>query len=57
MLIHLVTGHYVKRIGSHKNAKLFKAKDEKKDQSYFLFATLKDQFDYVRFPLGGLFKI
>ena len=52
----LVTGHYVRREGDLSNAKLFKAKDEKKDQSYFLFATLKDQLNYVRFPLGNLLK-
>ena len=52
----LVTGHYVKRVGDLLNAKLFKAKDEKKDQSYFLFATLKDQLNYVRFPLGNFLK-
>jgi len=52
----LVTGHYVRRIGSESNAKLFKAKDEKKDQSYFLFATLKDQLNFVRFPLGDYLK-
>ena len=52
----LVTGHYVRRSNDILNAKLFKAKDESKDQSYFLFATLKDQLDYVRFPLGNFFK-
>ena len=52
----LVTGHYVRRVGDLSNAKLFKAKDEKKDQSYFLFATLKDQLNYVRFPLGDFLK-
>ena len=52
----LVTGHYVRRLGQQKNAKLFKAKDKSKDQSYFLFATLKDQLDFVRFPLGGYLK-
>ena len=52
----LVTGHYVRRVGGLSNAKLFKAKDEKKDQSYFLFATLKDQLNYVRFPLGNFLK-
>ncbi|MDC1296594.1 tRNA 2-thiouridine(34) synthase MnmA [Alphaproteobacteria bacterium] len=52
----LVTGHYVRRIGSKTNAKLFKAKDATKDQSYFLFATLKDQLDFVRFPLGNFLK-
>ena len=52
----LVTGHYVRRVGGKSNAKLFKAKDVSKDQSYFLFATLKNQLDYVRFPLGNYFK-
>ena len=52
----LVTGHYAIRKGGVKNSKLFKAKDLKKDQSYFLFATLQDQLDYVRFPLGDYLK-
>jgi len=52
----LVTGHYVRRLGNQSNAKLFKAKDETKDQSYFLFATLNDQLDFVRFPLGNYLK-
>ena len=52
----LVTGHYVRRLGDQKNAKLFKAIDKTKDQSYFLFATLKEQLDFVRFPLGGYLK-
>ena len=52
----LVTGHYVRRLGGNKNAKLYKAKDIQKDQSYFLFATLKEQLNYVRFPLGDYLK-
>ena len=52
----LVTGHYVRRLGSEPNAKLFKAKDLTKDQSYFLFATRKDQLNYLRFPLGNYLK-
>ena len=52
----LVTGHYVRRLGDLSNAKLFKAKDSSKDQSYFLFATQKEQLDYVRFPLGDYLK-
>jgi len=52
----LVTGHYAIRKGGLKDSKLFKAKDKKKDQSYFLFATLQDQLDYVRFPLGDYLK-
>ncbi len=52
----LVTGHYAIRKGGLKGSKLFKAKDKNKDQSYFLFATLQDQLDYVRFPLGNFLK-
>ena len=52
----LVTGHYAIRKGGLKGSRLFKAKDANKDQSYFLFATLQDQLDYVRFPLGEYFK-
>tara|TARA_Y100001970_G_scaffold224129_1_gene276146 strand:+ start:6904 stop:7995 length:1092 start_codon:yes stop_codon:yes gene_type:complete len=52
----LVTGHYAIRRGGLKDSKLFKAKDKTKDQSYFLFATLQDQLDYVRFPLGNYLK-
>ncbi|PPR45590.1 MAG: tRNA-specific 2-thiouridylase MnmA [Alphaproteobacteria bacterium MarineAlpha5_Bin8] len=51
----LVTGHYARRIGNQ-NSKLFKAVDKNKDQSYFLFATLRDQLDYIRFPLGDYLK-
>ncbi|MBD1148062.1 tRNA 2-thiouridine(34) synthase MnmA [Pelagibacterales bacterium SAG-MED31] len=52
----LVTGHYAIRKGGLSGSKLFKAKDTKKDQSYFLFATLQEQLDYVRFPLGNFLK-
>ncbi len=52
----LVTGHYARRKGSLTNASLHKAKDLSKDQSFFLFATLQDQLNYVRFPLGNYKK-
>ena len=52
----LITGHYAIRKGGLTGSKLFKAKDKTKDQSYFLFATLQDQLDYVRFPLGNYLK-
>jgi len=52
----LVTGHYARRVGDLNNAKLFKAKDISKDQSYFLFATTKEQLNYLRFPLGDYLK-
>ncbi len=53
----LVTGHYARRIGSLNNAKLYRAKDKDKDQTYFLFATTKDQLNYLRFPLGDYTKV
>ena len=52
----LVTGHYARRKGSLTNASLHKARDLSKDQSFFLFATLQDQLNYVRFPLGNFDK-
>ena len=52
----LVTGHYVRRVGGQKNAKMYKAKDPSKDQSYFLFATTKEQLDFLRFPIGEYLK-
>ncbi len=52
----LATGHYAIRKGSLENASLHKAKDFSKDQSFFLFATMQEQLNYVRFPLGGFKK-
>ena len=52
----LVTGHYARRVGGTNNSKLLKAKDSSKDQSYFLFATLNEQLDFLRFPLGEFLK-
>ena len=52
----LVTGHYARREVKNENAKLFKAKDINKDQSYFLFATLQEQLNFLRFPLGKYLK-
>tara|TARA_B100001173_G_scaffold243553_1_gene213596 strand:+ start:3169 stop:4287 length:1119 start_codon:yes stop_codon:yes gene_type:complete len=52
----LVTGHYVKSITSNKSTNMYRAIDENRDQSYFLFNTTREQLDYLRFPLGGLLK-
>ena len=52
----LATGHYAIRKGSLNNASLHKAKDYSKDQSFFLFSTLQEQLNYVRFPLGDYKK-
>tara|TARA_B100000427_G_C15318555_1_gene511413 strand:+ start:1 stop:681 length:681 start_codon:yes stop_codon:yes gene_type:complete len=35
---------------------MYRAKDLNRDQSYFLFATLQEQLDYLRFPLGEIEK-
>jgi len=52
----LATGHYVRRIEGPYGPELHRAVDPARDQSYFLFATTKEQLDYLRFPLGGLEK-
>lgn len=52
----LATGHYVRRIEGRDGAELHRGVDPAKDQSYFLYATMRDQLDYLRFPLGGLTK-
>ncbi len=50
------TGHYVK-IEEYKNEILFKkAKDKKKDQSYFLSLVDKEVISYLDFPLGDFTK-
>ena len=35
---------------------LHRAIDPARDQSYFLFATTREQLDFLRFPLGGMHK-
>lgn len=52
----LATGHYIQRIERGGDIFMQKAVDEGKDQSYFLFATTKEQLDFLRFPLGGFKK-
>ena len=52
----MITGHYVKSITSGKETSMYRAIDENRDQSYFLFNTTKDQLNYLRFPLGGMLK-
>lgn len=52
----LATGHYVRRVAGAHGAELHRAHDPARDQSYFLFATTRDQLDYLRFPLGGMPK-
>src|ERR1700721_2910170 len=53
----LATGHYVasRRMRDGSRA-LICAADADRDQSYFLFATTREQLDYLRFPLGDMTK-
>jgi tRNA-uridine 2-sulfurtransferase len=54
----LATGHYV---ASHRlpdgSRALTCAADAERDQSYFLFATTREQLDFIRFPLGDMTKV
>ena len=55
---YIATGHYCKRTVS-KDGKLFnlkKAKDPRKDQTYFLYMVDSPQLEYTLFPLGGYTK-
>ena len=52
----MATGHYVQRSLGPTGPQLRRAVDPARDQSWFLFATTRDQLDYLRFPLGGLEK-
>ena len=35
---------------------MYRAKDQNRDQTYFLFSTTQEQLDYLRFPLGQIDK-
>jgi tRNA-specific 2-thiouridylase len=50
----LATGHYVRRIEGNNGAELHQAADAARDQSWFLFATTREQLEYCRFPLGDM---
>jgi tRNA-specific 2-thiouridylase len=48
----MATGHYVRRVEGPDGPELHKAVDVARDQSWFLFATTREQLAYSRFPLG-----
>jgi len=50
----LATGHYARRVEGPAGAELHRAADPVRDQSYFLFATTREQLDFARFPLGDM---
>jgi tRNA-specific 2-thiouridylase len=50
----LATGHYViSRALPGRGRGLYRAADPERDQSYFLYATTREQLDFLRFPLGA----
>jgi tRNA-uridine 2-sulfurtransferase len=53
----VATGHYARRVvGQDGRARLLRARDADKDQTYFLYGLRADQLEHARFPLGELTK-
>jgi len=53
----LATGHYVaSRRQPDGSFALYRAREQERDQSYFLFATTREQLERLRFPLGNMTK-
>ena len=53
----VATGHYARRdVDDRGLTRLLRAKDEDKDQTYFLYGLRQDQLEHARFPLGDLTK-
>ena len=50
----LATGHYVRRADGPAGAELHRAADMARDQSWFLFATTREQLGFSLFPLGEM---
>jgi tRNA-specific 2-thiouridylase len=53
----VATGHYARRdVAADGRTRLLRARDEDKDQTYFLYGLRQDQLEHARFPLGELTK-
>ena len=50
----MATGHYVRRVEGADGPELHRAMDPARDQSWFLFATTRDQLAFSCFPLGDM---
>jgi tRNA-uridine 2-sulfurtransferase len=50
----MATGHYVRRLDGAHGPELHRAADAARDQSWFLFATTRDQLARSLFPLGAM---
>ncbi|GAB4223104.1 MAG: tRNA 2-thiouridine(34) synthase MnmA [Gammaproteobacteria bacterium] len=53
---YIATGHYVRLFKDKHALQLLKAKDDNKDQSYFLYTLNQEQLQYSVFPLGEYTK-
>jgi tRNA-specific 2-thiouridylase len=52
----IATGHYARIVRAEGRHHLHRARDEDKDQTYFLYLLEQDQLARSLFPLGGLLK-
>ncbi len=52
----MATGHYARVSATDGKYKLLKARDEEKDQTYFLYMLNQQQLSHTMFPLGELTK-
>ncbi len=52
----VATGHYARIVETNEGLELHAARDEGKDQSYYLFELTQEQLRAARFPLGELSK-
>jgi tRNA-uridine 2-sulfurtransferase len=50
----MATGHYVRRVEGPDGAEMHQAADPARDQSWFLFATTREQLNFCCFPLGDM---
>jgi len=53
---YIATGHYVQRRDDDTGVHIYKGNDNKKDQSYFLATTGREQVARILFPVGHLQK-
>lgn len=53
---YVATGHYVQRRDDANGVHIYRGHDEKKDQSYFLATTRREQVERILFPVGHLRK-
>ncbi|ATX81680.1 tRNA (5-methylaminomethyl-2-thiouridylate)-methyltransferase [Mariprofundus ferrinatatus] len=53
---YVATGHYVQRRDDENGIHLYKGNDNRKDQSYFLATTNREQASRILFPVGGMEK-